>query len=94
MDLAGIKASTDVLVGQFPQIEAFIDAQLAKVTKTFNDGIAALQQAVKDSLQTVEETAGGTLKDITAERIEAVNDLHSVIDRFQINILPRKDPLA
>ena len=92
MDIAGIKASTDELVAQLPAIEAFLDDQRAKFAKTFSDGAALMQATIKEALATGQQTVGESLAAVTAERTEIVNDLHGIIDRFQI--LPRKDPLA
>ncbi len=69
------KQAVDELVSQLPQIEAFIDAQLAKIQKTLDD-------AVTKACGTIQETAGAALKDVTAERTEMVNDINDLITRL------------
>lgn len=83
-DQAG-KAAVDELVGQFPQLEAFFDAQLTKLQET-------VRQIVADAKTEIETVVGQSLAALTVERTQAVNQVadavHEVLDRIQI--LPRK----
>ncbi len=74
LDQAG-KAAADEVIAQLPAIEAFFDAQLAKIQATIKDTVA-------EALTTIQATVGASLADVTAERTEAVNDIHGIIDRL------------
>lgn len=81
------KAAADEFAAQIPCLEQFIDAQLVKFQDT-------VKQIVADAKTEIETVVGGSLAAITAERTEAVNQIadavHGVLDRVQIQILPRK----
>lgn len=79
------KQAVDEVVAQLPQIETFVDEQLTKLRDT-------VKQVVADAKAEIEMVVGDSLKTLTAERTEAVNQIgdtvHGILDRIQI--LPRK----
>jgi hypothetical protein len=69
------KQSVDELVAQLPAIETFIDAQLSKIQISIN-------QMVVQAMGQLQQTVADSLKDITAEREELVNDVNDLITRI------------
>jgi hypothetical protein len=69
------KQSVDELVAQLPAIETFIDAQLSKIQISIN-------QMVVQAIGQLQQTVADSLKDITAEREELVNDVNDLITRI------------
>lgn len=83
------KQSVDAALSHLPEIEAFIDDQLAKIRAT-------VAESVKDGCDTIRQTTGEALAAVTAERTEAINQAeaaaHGILDRvgaMKLQIPPR-----
>jgi len=69
---------------QAQQAAGNIESQTVKdvTTQVIPVAAAALNELLAKGSQTIEETVGGALNDLTSERQQFVNDVHGVLDRL------------